>query len=432
MTVTSILDTDLYKLTMQRAVLERIPGINSEHAGSDPHVCYRFTNRGKTSFSRPMFEAVKRAIDAMGDVALTSEERTWLEQRCPFFPPSYLDYLGAFRFKPQEQVTLDFVAEQKDADGIEWGSFELEISGGWAETILYEVPVMSIVSEAYFTYIDTAWDYVGQYELAKEKATRLYEAGCITSEFGTRRRRTYQAQDIVIRGLMDANKVTQGPGKLAGTSNVHFAQKYDLTPIGTIAHEWIMGIAALTGYEGSNGRALDLWEETYPSGALSIALTDTFSTKPFFNDFVSKPERARRWRGLRQDSGDPFKFISVAKEAFERVGADPKEKVIVFSDALDIEKCLQLKCASDEAGVGCSFGVGTFLTNDFCKVHKPEKQADLGAGQIRHGDKSKALNMVIKLYRINHEFCVKISDELTKNTGDLETVRQVKNRFGLE
>ncbi|KAK4053927.1 nicotinate phosphoribosyltransferase [Microbotryomycetes sp. JL221] len=427
--ITSLLDTDLYKLTMQRAVLERIPALNAD---GDPHVCYRFTNRGKTSFSRPMFELVSEAIKALGNVTLTTEERTWLEKRCPFFPPSYLDYLSSFRFKPSEQVMLDFVVEFTDERGIEWGRYELEVRGGWAETILYEVPIMAIVSEAYFKSVDTNWDYVGQYELAKQKGLRLFEAGCITSEFGTRRRRTYEAQDIVIRGLMDANKSTKGKGKLAGTSNVHFAQKYDLAPIGTIAHEWIMGIAALTGYEGSNGRALDLWEQTYPSGALSIALTDTFSTKPFFLDFISQPERAQRWRGLRQDSGDPMKFIGVAKEAFETVGADPKQKLIVFSDALDIEKCLQLKQASDEAGVGCSFGVGTFLTNDFCKVDEPVQQTTSGEGSPRHGEKSKALNMVIKLYRINHEFCVKISDELNKNTGDEETVRQVKNRFGLE
>lgn len=85
-----------------------------------------------------------------------------------------------------------------------------------------------------------------------------------------------------------------------------------------------MGIAAIEGYPHSNARAMELWDVTYPSGALSIALTDTFSTKPFFDDFVANPERSRRWRGLRQDSGSPRKFIGVAKEAFEKVGADPK------------------------------------------------------------------------------------------------------------
>lgn len=124
-----------------------------------------------------------------------------------------------------------------------------------------------------------------------------------------------------------------------------------------------MGVAAIEGYAGSNGRVLDLWEATYPDGSLSIALTDTFSTKPFFDDFVSNPERANRWRGLRQDSGSPFKFIDVAKEAFTRVGADPKKKLIVFSDGLDVPMALKLKKASDEAGIGCSFGIGTTFTN---------------------------------------------------------------------
>lgn len=86
-----------------------------------------------------------------------------------------------------------------------------------------------------------------------------------------------------------------------------------------------MGLAALSGYAGANARAMALWDATYPSGALSVALTDTFSTRPFFDDFVAHPERSRRWKGLRQDSGDPRGFIGVAKAAFERVGADPRE-----------------------------------------------------------------------------------------------------------
>ncbi|GAA5854293.1 hypothetical protein JCM9279_005113, partial [Rhodotorula babjevae] len=171
----------------------------------------------------------------------------------------------------------------------------------------------------------------------------------------------------------------------------------------------------------------------YPSGALSIALTDTFTTKPFFDDFVADPERARRWKGLRQDSGDPLKFIPVAREAFERVGAAPRDKVVVFSDSLDVARCIELKKAADEAGIGCSFGVGTHLTNDFRRVEEPVVQDEPGAGPVRtEGESSKALNMVIKLYSIAGQPCVKISDELTKNTGDPEAVALVKQRFGLE
>ncbi|GAA5960790.1 hypothetical protein JCM8115_000153 [Rhodotorula mucilaginosa] len=429
--IQSMLDSDAYKYSMQNALLQAYP---------DVLVKYRFTNRGGTRFTREMFDACQLAINHLETLRLQPEERAFLERRCPYLPKSYLDFLASYRFRPHDQVKFEFVSTtgEKDANGVEWGKFELEISGKWVETILYEVPVMSIISEAYFTHVDTKWDYVGQFEQARDKGHRLFEAGCVLSEFGSRRRRTYKAHDIIMRGLIKANEdcgngqMGKG-GKLAGTSNLHFAQKYDLAPIGTIAHELIMGIAALEGYEGSNGRTMDLWEKIYPDGSLGIALTDTFTTRPFFDDFVANPERARRWKGLRQDSGDPIKFIPMAKEAFGKVGADPKTKVVVFSDALDVDRCIELKQAADEAGIGASFGVGTNLTNDFRHVDEPVLQEVPGEGPPRtEGEKSKALNMVIKLYSINDQPCVKISDELTKNTGDPEAVKLVKQRFGLE
>ncbi|KPV74795.1 uncharacterized protein RHOBADRAFT_49763 [Rhodotorula graminis WP1] len=320
--IQSILDTDLYKLR-QYAILELYPDVD---------VKYRFTNRGGTRFTRDMHAAVSKAIQHLETLSLTPAERAFLERRCPYFPPSYLDYLSSFRFRPSSQVRLTFVPLESESDPEgEWGSFELEVEGTWLETILYEVPLMSIISEAYFTHVDTHWDYV------------------------------------------------------------------------------------------------------YPDGSLGIALTDTFTTKPFFDDFVANPERARRWKGLRQDSGDPLKFIPVAKEAFERVGADPAKKVVVFSDSLDVERCIKLKKAADAAGIGSSFGVGTHLTNDFRRVDEPVLQDEPGAGPVRtEGESSKALNMVIKLYSIAGQPCVKISDELTKNTGDPEAVALVKQRFGLE
>ncbi|GAA5825903.1 hypothetical protein JCM5353_004547 [Sporobolomyces roseus] len=428
--INSILDTDLYKLTMQRAVLETFPEVM---------VKYRFTNRGEHRFTRKVHAAVLKAVDNLSTLSLTAEERSWLEKRCPYFPPSYLDYLAKFRFNPQQQLNIEFVSEGKNDRGEEIGNFQIDIEGKWCETILYEVPLMSIISEAFFTEYDKEWDYVGQYENARSKGEQLFKSGCIVSEFGSRRRRTHLAHDIIMRGLIDADKEfgsgsgREGSGKLAGTSNVHLAQKYDLNPVGTIAHEWVMGIAAFHGYEHCNGRAMDLWEKIYPDGSLSIALTDTFTTKPFFEDFTSNPERALRWKGLRQDSGDPLQFLQAAKGVFEKIGADPKKKIIVYSDALDVEKCLELKNASDEAGVGCSFGVGTHFTNDFKRVEEPVKQETPGEGAVpEKGDKSKALNMVIKLYKIDDEFCVKISDEITKNTGDPEAVQKIKEQFGIE
>ncbi|GAA6062078.1 hypothetical protein JCM10212_006501 [Sporobolomyces blumeae] len=428
--ITSILDTDLYKLTMQRAVFETFPDVD---------VRYRFTNRGDARFTRRVEQAVRKAVDHLANVTLTESERAWLEKRCPFFPPSYLDYLASFRFRPREQLDIEFVPEGQNDQDEEVGNFNIEVTGKWAETILYEVPIMSIISEAYFTECDTKWDYVGQFENAKAKGKKLFSAGCVVSEFGSRRRRTGLAHDIVMRGLVEADREygagsrVEGRGKLAGTSNVHLAQKYDVNPIGTIAHEWIMGIAALDGYEHCNARAMELWEKVYPDGSLGIALTDTFTTKPFFEDFVANPELAKRWKGLRQDSGDPITFLHAAKDVFVKVGVDPKTKVIVYSDGLDVDRCLELKEASDDAGVGCSFGVGTYLTNDFKRVEEPEKQETPGDGSIRaNGEKSKALNMVIKLYKINDDYCVKISDEINKNTGNPDAVKRVKEQFGLE
>ncbi|SGY24063.1 BQ5605_C019g09008 [Microbotryum silenes-dioicae] len=422
MLIQSLLDTDLYKLSLQNAVRHHFPQAQVE---------YRFTNRGRTPFTRRMHDAVLVSIKDLGTLRLTSSEAEWLKTNCPYFTPEYLDYLSEFRFDPDQQVKVDFVVENTDEKGVESGRFEIEIKGGWAATILYEVPVMAILSEVYFAEVDTAWDYMGQFEQAKEKGRRLFLGGCLTSEFGTRRRRSFKAQEIIIRGLLAAHEEYasgEGRGKLSGTSNIFLAMKYGLMPIGTIAHEWIMGIAALHGYEKSNALAMRIWDECYPSKALSVALTDTFSTKPFFDDFVADPERSRTWRGLRQDSGDPLDFIPMAKEAFLRVGANPKTKVIVFSDGLDVPTCLKLKKASDVAGVGCSFGVGTNLTNDFRRTASPIAPAeDDGSGPVREqGEKSKALNMVIKMYRINDKFCIKISDDLTKNTGDAAEVERAK------
>jgi len=277
---------------------------------------------------------------------------------------------------------------------------------------------MACLSGLYFLTSDRDWNYAGQEEQAYEKGVALLRAGCQFSEFGTRRRRSYHVQDLVVATLIRGSKDNPGKGKLVGTSNVHLAYKHGITPIGTIAHEWFMGVAALTGYENANGRALDFWEVIYPSGPL-IALTDTFSTESFFKDFVRDTERARRWSGLRQDSGDPLHYAPRAREIYESMGIDYREKMIIYSDALTLDKALKIKAQCDEIGFTCSFGIGTFLTNDFRSASSDGKE------------KSKALNMVIKLASIDGNPCIKISDELMKNTGNPETVDQVKQLYGI-
>ncbi|KIK63229.1 hypothetical protein GYMLUDRAFT_41554 [Collybiopsis luxurians FD-317 M1] len=402
----SILDTDLYKFTMQNAVLRNFP---------DVHAVYRFTNRSKdtTFFTRECFERFQTAISQFNQIKLTPSERDWLAETCPYFPSEYLGYLENYRFKP-EQVHAEFVPIDNSGSK---GHIEITAEGPWVETILWEVPLMACLSEIYFTTVDTDWSYEGQEGIAYQKGKTLLEAGCVFSEFGTRRRRSFHTQDFLVRELIRASRDVPNSGKLTGTSNVFLAKKYCITPIGTVAHEWFMGIGALRGYEKVHDLALEIWETAYPN-AILLALTDTFSTNAFFQTFSKNPERAKRWHGLRQDSGDPLAFAPKAKEVYEKMGIHPREKMIIYSDALNLDKALKLKKQADEIGFKASFGIGTYLSNDFARVSDPSS-------------KSPALNMVIKLAEVNGKPCVKISDDLTKNTGNQQVVNEVKKLFGL-
>ena len=251
----------------------------------------------------------------MSELKLTPDEAQYLNSSAaPMFNKPYIDYLSNYRFKPKEQIDLKLA----NVDDNGFGDLEIEIKGLWVETILYEVPLMSIISESYFANIDKDWTYEGQEELAKDKLRQMVEAGVIVSEFGSRRRRSLKGHDIVIKALKEENErllSEEKPysGKLAGTSNVYFAYKYGLPPIGTVAHEWTMGIAALKGYRDANFNALDLWEKTF-GNSLLIALTDTFTTDAFWREFINHPQKAKKWAGIRQDSGDPAKFCKDARD----------------------------------------------------------------------------------------------------------------------
>ena len=168
------------------------------------------------------------------------------------------------------------------------GHVDIEISGTWVDTILYEIPILALTSEAYFLYTDTDWDYDGQEDKAFEKGIRLLEAGCALSEFGTRRRRDYHTQALVLRGLVRASKVATERGllgKLTGTSNVHLAMRFNIPPVGTVAHEWFMGVAAIKGdYKIATEEALRHWLGCF-GPELGIALTDTFGTPEFLRAF---------------------------------------------------------------------------------------------------------------------------------------------------
>jgi nicotinate phosphoribosyltransferase len=271
-----------------------------------------------------------------------------------------------------------------------------------------------LISETYFKFMDRDWSYMHQVEKARDKGIRLLEGGCVFSEFGSRRRRDYHTHDLVLQGLRQAaddGKHNDWPGKLSGSSNVHFAMKHEIPPVGTVAHEWFMGVAAITNdYENANEIALKYWVGTFGQGVLSIALTDTFGTENFLKAFAkpvpgittaepvisaagasdttteatvslsnttapieassnqvrgSKKLKtyADTFAGTRQDSGDPENFIKVMQKFYEEQGITDR-KAVVFSDSLNVEKCLQYKDDAEAAGFAPSFGVGTFFTSE--------------------------------------------------------------------
>ncbi|TGJ86678.1 hypothetical protein E0Z10_g2090 [Xylaria hypoxylon] len=428
--VLSFLDTDLYKLTMQNAVFQHYP---------DVHVTYAFTNRTpEKKFSRKAFTWLCDQIYKLGHISLQDEELRFLKSHCKYLTAPYLNFLSEFRLSPREQLKPIFnpIGEDTGAEDV-IGDIHIEISGKWVDTILYEIPLLALTSEAYFKFMDTDWNYDGQEEKALEKGLQILKAGCTLSEFGTRRRRDYHTQALVFRGLVNASKKNAEsglPGRLTGTSNVHLAMRFNLAPIGTVAHEWFMGIAAITNdYENANEEALRRWVACFGEGVLGIALTDTFGTPAFLKSF-SKPIKhlpgtadgldgatelprtyAQVFTGVRQDSGDPARFVKTMRDFYDRQGIKDK-KTIVFSDSLDIEKCIEYKRVSDEQGFQSSFGVGTYLTNDFT--------------QLTTGKKSVPLNIVIKLSSASNNPAVKISDNIGKNTGDLTKVAEVKKLLG--
>ncbi|EPS43918.1 hypothetical protein H072_2180 [Dactylellina haptotyla CBS 200.50] len=414
--ICSILDTDLYKLTMQCAVLKHYP---------ETDVTYHYTNRTPhLKLNRKAFDWLNIQIGKLSDLALTESEESFLRDKCHYLPATYIAYLKKFRFHPATQVEFTFVGGPGPDDA---GEVTLDVKGKWVETILYEIPLLVLVSEAFFRFVDTDWDYDGQFEKAYTKAEILLRNGAAFTEFGTRRRRSYHAQDLVLQGLMKAgDDFKENPeyaGKFNSSSNVHFCHLHNLNPVGTVAHEWFMGIAAENErYEDASEQGLLKWTDTFGPGVLAIALTDTFGTEEFLRSF-SKPcplpaakgkTYAEIFTGIRQDSGDPENYVKWISDFYDKIGVE--NKAVVFSDSLTTELVLKYKACAEKHGLIPSFGIGTYLTNDF--THKSD------------GSKSTPLNIVIKLSSAAGHAAVKISDNIGKNTGDKATVEKVKEQLG--
>jgi len=384
----SILDNDLYKLTMQLAVVKLFPRAK---------VKYIFINRGETKFPEGFAEELRKQVHAMSNLRLTQDEKKYLEKQCYFLDPTYLDFLEGYKYNPSEVGIIQ-----------NGGELQISIEGYWYRTILWEVPLMALISELYFKMNSEKTNSISEInETLYKKAVKYKMLGIKVADFGTRRRFSLENHERVIQAL-----VNYGSPAFVGTSNVYFAYKYNLTPIGTHAHEWFMFHAAKYGFKQANKLALENWVTIY-RGDLGIALSDTFTTDSFLQAFDTK--FAKLFDGVRHDSGEPTEFADKMIAHYQKLRIEPLSKTIVFSDNLNPDEVERI-AKHCRTRIGISFGIGTNFTND------------VGV---------KPLNMVIKLSEAKPEDdvwlpVVKLSDHKGKHTGSESAVQLCKAVLNLK
>ena len=371
--VTSLLETDLYKFSMGQAIF---------HQFSDYKTTWTFKCRNKdVHFTSEMVEEIREQIKHYCNLRFTEDELTYLGG-ITWFKKSYIDFLRLWQPRYEEFVITD------DAEC----GLSIEAGGTWLNTSMYEIPILAIVNEVYFR---SAYNYDDLMESFRrrlnEKVNKIvsgeYNIG-VFSEFGLRRRLSAKAQDLAVNTLADRSKEFPQNTRYVGTSNVYLAKKYNLAPVGTMAHEWIMCVGQGNHKHNpaySNWYALDAWVKEY--GILNgTALTDAITTDCFLRDF--RLTYATLFSGVRHDSGDPFVWGDKMIKHYETLGIDAKSKTLLFSDSLDFERATKLnEYFSGRAKV--AFGIGTYLSND----------TDI-----------PALNIVMKTTECNGMDVAKISD----------------------
>lgn len=380
-------DNDLYKFSVMYAIQRLYPW---------SYVKYEFINRGETRFPQGFANQLREEVASMANLKMSKEEKRFIEKKCYFFDPVFIDFLEGYRFDPNE-VSISQT---------ESGELSVTVEGYWYRTVLWEVPLMAIISELYFKMTHATPKHVE--EGAITKAKRLAELKADYSEFGTRRRFSFDVQDKVVHCLKENSKAY-----FKGTSNIYLAMKHDTTPMGTMPHEWFMYHGAMFGYRAANVKALEAWVNVF-GGSLGITLTDTYTTDSFFDSFNLK--QAKLFDGLRWDSGDPFEFIDKTIQFYKEHRIDPTSKTVVFSDSLNLDMVERIKRHVNNR-LHDTYGIGTFFSND------------VGA---------KPLNMVIKLTDVKrspqgeYHRAIKLSDVHGKNTGDQKEIAICKMTLGLE
>ena len=383
-------DDDLYKLSMCCAVIDNFPRAQ---------VKYQFVDRNDTVYPTGFADELKRQIALLENVTITDKEIDFLRRKCSFIPEWFYTYLKGYRFNHE------WVKAWQDDKGL----LHIEFEGCWADTILLEVKVLAIISELYYIMTNQTdkLNYEEYYDKAYHKAERLLKAGCVFSDFGTRRRASFEAEETAIRAMKDCYNSHKWKGKFVGTSNVYLAMKYNLVPVGTMAHEFICAIGGMYGPQMANHIAMNRWRNTF-RGALGTYLYDSFGWDIFDHNFSE--DFANQFKGLRVDSGNNLEQLHKIVKKYQSLGIDPRTKQIIFSNALDTDRAIEIQQYAQKL---CqpSFGIGTHFTNDFEGVEPMNIVIKLIAAKITES------------WSFYNDTC-KISEDKGKHTGKPEVIKR--------
>ncbi|KPA76676.1 putative nicotinate phosphoribosyltransferase [Leptomonas pyrrhocoris] len=403
--ITSFLDTDAYKLHMQQAVFHQHPTVVTS---------YEFNCRNKDDHLGIYAEAVRKHVASMSNVRLTEEEYAYLGT-LPHFKADYLEYLRNYRYKP-EQVHIRSIQPVLSCERNEFGEdgsdLVVTVEGPWVETILWEIPLLAIISEVAQHSRRPHVDVPEAISTLRERLDDFFArhtqeelATFKVADFGSRRRFSKAVQEAIVRALKEDARF--GP-HLVGTSNYDLARRLNMPPVGTQAHEWFQAFQQLSPeLRRSQIMALDYWLREYPH-CLGVALTDCITMDAFLSDFDAR--LANAYQGLRQDSGVAAEWGQKAVAHYKTLGIDPHTKTLVFSDGLDLEKAVELyNQFKNSTNVMC--GIGTQLT---CYIRGV-----------------RPMNIVIKMVRCQGKPVAKVSDSpgksMCKDQAYVEKLMEVFN-----
>lgn len=403
--VRSLIDTDFYKLLMCQSVFRNKP---------KTQVTFSLINRSNEIRLAELVDEgeLREQLDHVRSLSLARGESTWMRGNTFYgkrqmFTPEFMDWFETLHLP-------DYHLEKYK------GQYNLTFEGSWPEVMLWEIPVLSVLMElrgravlGEMRRFELQILYARGMAKLWEKIERLRNIDNLRlADFGTRRRHSFLWQDWTVQAM------TEGLGeKFIGTSNCLIAKNRDLAAIGTNAHELPMIYSALATTDEALRKApydvMSDWHEEH-DGNLRVILPDTYGTQGFLDN---APDWLAKWTGIRIDSGDPISGAEAAIKWWKTRGEDPKKKLVIFSDGLDVEKIVELQ-ALFEGRVRVSFGWGTLLTNDF-------------RGLVSN-DALKPFSLVCKVVSADGRPTVKLSDNPNKATGPKEEIERYKQIFGVD